>query len=41
MTLEGLALITLVGLRLALSPQSGGMPFLTSFATFLSHVAEF
>lgn len=41
MTLEGLALKPLVGLRLALSPQSGGMPFLTSFETFLSQVAEF
>lgn len=41
MTLESLARITLVGLRLALSPQSGGMLFLTSFATFLSQVAEF
>lgn len=41
MPLEGLARITLVGLRLALSPQSEGMPFLTSFETFLSQVAEF
>lgn len=33
--------IRLVGLRPALSPQSVEMPFVTSFATLLSQVAEF